>query len=142
MGLLALAVAFFLRRREAFLPALTIILVAGVSAWPVYVTGSEAYKPVRRIADDVGIDWLDAHMDRADLSVWVFYVMAGVAALALIFPRKWPDTARPLAFATVFMALSSLGVAAWIADAGGKIRHPEIRPTGEIPPTIEVNHEH
>ena len=54
MGLVGLGVAFLTRQRVAFLPALAILVVAGASAWPVYETGSNAYKPIRKIADDCG----------------------------------------------------------------------------------------
>ncbi len=142
MGLFGLAVAFFVRQRVAFLPALAILVVAGVSAWPVYATGSEAYKPIRKIADDAGIDWLDAHMDRADASVWTFYVLAAVAALAIALPIKWPAASLPLASATAVVAVACLGVAGWIAEAGGRVRHPELRPVGENAPEVIHDHEH
>lgn len=142
MGLLGLGVAFALRRRIAFIPALVILFVAGVSAWPVYATGSEAYKPIRRIADDAGIDWLDTHMDRADQATWAFYVMAGIAAATLIVPLQWPRAGLPLAILTALIAVVCLGVAGWIAEAGGRIRHPEFRPAGESAPEVSHDHEH
>lgn len=131
MGLLALATGFLTRQPAARIPALVVVLVAGVSAWPVYETGHDAYKPIRRLADDAGIDWLDLHMDRADQSVWTFYAMAGIAALALLLPRKWPRSEVPLSVLTALAAMGCLVVAAWIAEAGGRVRHPEFRPSHE-----------
>lgn len=142
MGLVGMGVAFVLRQRTGFIPALVILFIAGVSAWPVYVTGSAAYKPIRRMADDAGIDWLDIHMERADQSIWAFYVLAVVAAVALVAPRKWPQTSLPLAILTTVIALGGLGVAGWIAEAGGKVRHPEFRPSGASPPEISETHDH
>ncbi|HEY8899097.1 MAG TPA: hypothetical protein VIM61_01595 [Chthoniobacterales bacterium] len=75
MGVLALLVGLALRSRAALLPGLVIVLVAGISAWPVYETGSDAYKSIRKISDYDGSDWLDEHMDRADKTVWTFYAM-------------------------------------------------------------------
>lgn len=144
MGLLGLGVAFVLRQRIAFVPPLVILLIAGASAWLVYASGSAAYKPIRKIADDAGIDWLDAHMDRADAGTWTFYVLAGAAALALAVPMRWPKSGPPLAIAVAVMAVACLGVAGWIAEAGGRVRHPEFRPQGEFAPEplAELQHEH
>lgn len=142
MGLVGLCVAFVLRQRSAFVPALVIMIVAGASAWPVYATGSEAYKPIRRIADDAGIDWLDAHMDRADQTIWAFYVLAAIAAAALVVPWKWPHTSLPLAILTAVIGVACLGVAGWIAEAGGQVRHPEFRIPGASPPETSETHDH
>lgn len=144
MGLLALLIAFITRQRVALVPALVVIIVAGFSAWPVYDTGSDAYKPIHRIADDAGIDWLDTHMDRADDATWTFYAMAGIATLALVLLWKWPRAAIPVSAMTALAAIVCLFVAAWIAEAGGRIRHPEFRPPDEpiaVPAEVE-DHSH
>lgn len=140
MGLFGLAVAFATRRRIAFLPALAILAVAGASAWPVAATGSEAYKPIRKIADDAGIDWLDTHLDRADAGTWVFYVLAGVAVVAMTVPVKWPRSGLPLVLVTAVVAVMALGVAGWIAEAGGRVRHVELRPA--VVPVSDDSVEH
>lgn len=142
MGLIGLGVAFFIRQRIAFLPALAILLVAGGSAWPVYETGSNAYKPIRKIADDAGIDWLDTHMDRAEKATWSFYVLAAVAALALVLPVRWPSSSLPLAIGVAMVAVACLGVAGWIAEAGGRVRHSELRPGDEAAQEVAHDHEH
>jgi len=129
MGVLALAVALFLRQRAALIPALVVVLVAGISAWPVSETGSVAYKPIRKISDDAGSDWLDEHQERADRTVWTFYVMAGLAAAALVVPVRWPRTAVPLAAATALAAVACTAVGGYIAQPGGRVRHIEFRPT-------------
>ena len=141
MGLVGLCVAFALRQRVAFIPALVILVVAGVSAWPVYATGSEAYKPIRQITDDAGIDWLDTHIDRADSAIWAFYVLAGVAAVAVAVPWKWPRASLPLAILTTVIAVACLGAAGWIAEAGGKVRHPEFRTPGTSALEISETHD-
>ncbi|MDD5200966.1 MAG: hypothetical protein PHC88_14325 [Terrimicrobiaceae bacterium] len=139
-GALALFVAFFLRGRAARIPALVVILVMSAAAYPVYETGRQAYKPVRRIADEAGVDWLDAHYDRAGAGVRAFYALAGLAFVALVVPIKWPRSGTPLAAATLLGAIACVGVGGWIAQAGGPIRHAELRPaaspsdaTGSLP---------
>ena len=127
-GMLALFVGMFLRGRAAKIPGLIVILVMAASAFPVYVTGEQAYRPIRRIADDTGVDWLDAHMDRADQGVRAFYALAGLALVALVLPLKWPRSSLPLAILTLLGALACLGIGGWIAQAGGPIMHTELRP--------------
>lgn len=141
MGALALIAAFILRQRAAFITALMIVLFAGVSAWPVYETGEAAYKSIRKISDDAGSDWLDEHMDRADRTVWAFYMMAGLAAIALVAPARWPRLSLPLALITTLAAFVCIGVGIYIAEAGGKIRHTEFRPlNASLPDVVESEH--
>ncbi len=132
MGLLAVLIGLFLRNRAALIPGLVVVLIAGASAVPVYLTGGKAYRPIMKIADAEGQDWLNEHTDRADQATWVFYGMALVALAALVVPAKWPKSTRPLGVATVLAALAGLGAAAYIAKPGGMIRHAEFR-AGQAP---------
>ena len=135
VGLFGLVIALFLRNRVALLPVLAILVLSGISAWPVYVTGSNAYRPIMKISDNTGRDWLNEHSDRADRVIWVFYAMAGIAAIAIVAPMKWPKSAFPLGILSLFFALGGLGAAGYIAQAGGMIRHVEFRVPGLLPPT-------
>jgi hypothetical protein len=69
LGAIALAVSLLLRSRAAQITALIITLIAGVSAYPVFVSGQRAYKAIRGISDDAGADALDEHMDRAEKTI-------------------------------------------------------------------------
>ena len=89
------------------------------------------------MTDDDGEAWLKAHAHRADELIYVFYALALVAAVAIFAPIKWPKTTRPLALATLLLAIISLGAGAYIAHAGGKIRHREFRNTPP-PKTVEA----
>ncbi|MCK9589308.1 MAG: hypothetical protein WC076_00995 [Terrimicrobiaceae bacterium] len=133
LGVLALVVALALRQRSALVTALVIVLVAGASAWPVYETGSAAYKPIRKISDAAGSDWLDEHMDRADRLAWTFYAMAGLATIALVIPARWPRTSLPLAATTALAAIACMVVGVYIAQPGGRVRHVEFRVPGQLP---------
>jgi hypothetical protein len=126
-GALALFIALFLRR-VAHIPALIVILVMAASAIPVHWTGEQAYKPVRHLADDAGADWLDVHSDRADTGMPAFYILAGLALVALVVPLKFPVTSIPLSVLVLLGSIACLGVGGWIAQAGGPIMHPELRP--------------
>lgn len=134
-GALALFIALFLRHRAAHIPALLVILLMAASAIPVHKTGELAYKQVRHIADDAGADWLDLHSDRADRGMPAFYMLAGLTLVALVLPYKWPKTSLPLSILVLLGAIACLGVGGWIAQAGGPIMHPELRPPStETPP--------
>ena len=144
MGTLALMIALCYRQRAALVTALALLLVSGIAAYPVYKTGEGAYKPIRKIADDAGAEWLDEHMDRADRWTWVFYLMAVLAIAAIVVPVKWPSAALPLAGITFVVSILALGAGGYIAQAGGRVRHTEFRPPGGKPgiPPPTMDHQH
>ena len=109
--------------------ALVLIFACAASAWPVAHYGDVAEDSVQAMTDEDGAAWLKAHAQRAHNLVFAFYVLALVAAAAIFIPKKWPKSARPLAAATLIMAMLALGAGFYIAHAGGKIRHREFRNT-------------
>jgi glucan phosphoethanolaminetransferase (alkaline phosphatase superfamily) len=123
-GLMA---ALYLSTRGGKVTALILIFACAAAAWPVAHYGEAAESGVLALADNVGQEWLKAHAQRADNLVYFFYALAAVAAAAIFFPKRWPKSARPLAVATLVLAMVSLGAGFYIAYAGGKIRHPEFR---------------
>jgi hypothetical protein len=131
IALFGLIAAMYLGTRGGQVTALVLIFACAASAWPVAHYGEAAEDRVLVMADDDGQAWLKAHAHRADNLVWVFYVLALVSAAAIFAPKKWPKSTRPLAVATLLLAIASLGVGFYIAHAGGKIRHREFR---SIPP--------
>lgn len=140
MAILALALALMHHSRKTEMIALILVFVAAASALPVNLTGQRAYKTIREITDEAGTDWLDAHMERAENSAPAFYALAALAAAALVVPHKWPRTTRPLAIATLMLAVVCAGFGGWIALAGGQIRHPEFR--SAAPPESEAAPHH
>ena len=138
MAILGLALALMHHSRKTEMVALILVLVAAASAWPVTFTGQRAYKSVRAITDEAGTAWLDEHMERAEKVAPAFYVLALLTAAALVAPHKWPRTTRPLAIATLALALLCEAAGGWVAIAGGQIRHPEFR--GEPPPSEPAEH--
>jgi hypothetical protein len=139
LGAFALGISLLLKSRTAQITALAIVLVGGVAAFPVFVTGEQAYKPIRSLTDDPGSDWLDTHMERAEQWIGVFYVLAAVALAGIVVPIKWPKSAVPLAVAALVLALLSIGIGFYIAEAGGQIRHPEFRLSREPQPDPSPN---
>jgi hypothetical protein len=129
VALFGLIAAMYLGSRGGQITALVLIFATAISAWPVAHYGEAAEDRVLAVADEAGQAWLKAHAHRVDELIFVFYVLALVSAAAIFAPKKWPKSARPLAIATLLLALVSLGAGGYIAYAGGKIRHREFRNT-------------
>ncbi len=136
VAMVGLFIALVLRSRPAQIATLALVLGCSLSAWPVAHYGKEGYDRVLSMTDTQGGAWLKAHMHRADELVWVYYVMAALAAVAILVPLRWPKTATALALAVLLASGGALGVGGYIAYAGGKIRHREFR--NEPAPIIPV----
>jgi len=126
-GVLGLLIALLSRSSAARLTALMLILVSGLSAWPVYSNGEAAYNRVMPMADNEGVKWLDEHQRRGEKLIYLFYVVAALAAVAIAAEFKLPRAAVPLGVATLVLAAADLGAGGYIAYAGGRIRHKEFR---------------
>jgi disulfide bond formation protein DsbB len=137
MGVIGLIIALIQRSRPAQVATLALILLSGAIAWPVVHYGEEGYDRVLAMSDDQGQAWLKVHEHRADELAWSFYLLAGVAAIALFAPMKWPKLATALAILTLLLSFLVLGVGGYIARAGGKIRHREFRNEPAPPVPVE-----
>src|SRR4026208_747718 len=80
---IGLLIAFFSKSRRAQIPALVLVLISSLSAWPVYEFGQQGYDRVLSMTDEDGEAWLDEHMHRAEDRIWVFYVLAALSAFAI-----------------------------------------------------------
>lgn len=127
MGLLALALAFWWKSDVGKRIALVLLLVGNAGAYITFKFGQYAYRPVHRIADEVGQDWLDTHLERAEFGIYVFYLAVCIILAALFAAWRKPRWATLLTLAAGVVSTAALGTAGWIADAGGKVRHSEIR---------------
>lgn len=131
IALFGLVAATSLGSRPAQVTALVLIFASAISAWPVAHHGERAYDRVLSMADDDGRAWLKAHEHRAEELIFLYYALAAVAVAAIFAPKKWPRSATPFVIVTMLLAVASLGAGAYIAHAGGKIRHREFR---SVPP--------
>jgi hypothetical protein len=127
MGIFAMAIALFLRSRAAQITALAVVTFAATSGPVVFITGEKAYKPIRKLTDDAGSDYLDEHMDRAEQTIGLFYALAILALAGQFVPIWWPKTGTPIFTLTLLLAIISLGAAIYVAQPAGKIRHSEFR---------------
>jgi hypothetical protein len=140
VGWVGLVIGLALRSRRAQIATLTLVLLSSISAWPVYEFGQQAYDRVLSMTDEAGEAWLDEHMHRAENLIWVFYALAALSAFAIAAPIKWPKSSMPLAVAVILLGAVTLGSGAYIAYAGGRVRHREFR--NEPPPPKRPEHEH
>ncbi len=136
MGIVAMIVALIYRGRPVIVAALVLMFLAGLSAWPTYHYGQEAYDRVKSMSDTVGGQWLDEHMKRAEKLIYAFYILAGVAMAGIFAPLKWPRTSMPLAISALVLGIATLGIGGWISYPAGHVRHKEFR--FEPPPTAEA----
>jgi hypothetical protein len=140
VGWVGLVIGLALRSRRAQIATLTLVLLSSISAWPVYEFGQQGYDRVLSMTDEAGEAWLDEHMHRAGNLIWVFYALAALSAFAIAAPIKWPKSSMPLAVAVISLGVVTLGSGAYIAYAGGRVRHREFR--NEPPPPKRPEHEH
>jgi disulfide bond formation protein DsbB len=136
IAVIGLIIALIQRNRNAQIAPLILILLSAAIVWPVVHFGEAGYDRVLSLSDDQGSAWLRAHMHRADHFAWAFYVLAGVALLALLLPRRWPKLTLGLTIVTLLCSFAVLAVGGYIAYAGGKIRHREFR--NEPAPVVPV----
>ena len=93
----------------------------------MYLTGKASYRTIRKIADDRGTDWLDEHLERADSWAIAYAAVFCFSTAGILVPIRWKKLQIPLAIATLVVAIGGLAAGAYIAEAGGKVRHPEFR---------------
>src|SRR5439155_22343393 len=106
---------------------LALVLISAVSAWPAYEFGEEGYDRILSMTDDDGHAWLDEHQRRAGQLIYFFYALAGLSAVAIALPIKWPKTSTSLVITTILLGADHLVMSCYIAYAGGKVRHRELR---------------
>ena len=129
---IGLLIALVMRNRRAQITTLILVLLSAASAWPVSEFGDQAKDRVLSMESEEGQAWIEEHEHRADQVIIFFYILAGLSALAIAAPMKWPRSATPLALAVALLGVVVLGMGVYIAYAGGKIRHREFR--NEHPP--------
>jgi hypothetical protein len=132
VAMLALLIALFTKSRAAILTGLALVCLLCLSVWPVFAFGEQGFDRVLSMSDEDGQAFLRRHQHLADTWAWLYYVAAGVAALAFGLAWKWPRTLKPLSILTLLLGAGSLAAGIVIAQAGGEIRHREFR-TGPPP---------
>jgi hypothetical protein len=127
IGMLALVLALILRTPKVTTAALVLVFIAGLSAWPTYYYGEAGYDRVKATSDDAGGKWLDEHMARGEKLIWAFYLLAGVSAMGMVAVARWPRCSSLISVLMLVLGTTTLGIGAYIAYAGGHVRHREFR---------------
>jgi hypothetical protein len=140
IAVLALVLALFLRTQRLTIAALVLVFVCSMSAWPTYNYGEAAYDRIKAMSDPAGEQWLDEHMARGMKMIWMFYVLAGVAAIGVVGIVKWPRITFAVTVGTLAWSAATLGAGGYIAYAGGHVRHKEFR--FEPPPEAKADEHH
>jgi hypothetical protein len=140
IGLVGLVLALVLKSRRAQIATLTLVIISSASAWPVYEFGQQGYDRVLSMTDEDGGAWLDEHRERGEDLIWIFYVLVALSAIAIAAPIKWPRSSLSLALAVVLLGAVTLGSGAYIAYAGGRVRHREFRNEPAPPKRSEREH--
>ncbi len=144
IAVIGLIIALLQRSRPAQVATLALIFLCGAIAWPVMHYGEAGKDIAISLSDEQGQAWLEVHEHRAEDLVWAFYVLAGLAAVAILAPLKWPKSSTALVLLTLLCSFAVLGIGGYIAYAGGKIRHREFRnePAPALPAEHGEHHEH
>ena len=125
VGLIMLAVAFFVKKSTLTKTSYMLILFAGITAIPVFFTGEgteEAIENLPGVSEAV----IERHEDVAKLAM-ITIAVAGLTALAALFAFRWQIATRVFKVVVLLLAIASGGLMAQTAHLGGQIRHTEIR---------------
>ena len=125
VGLVMLIVAFVIKNTTLTRTSYIVLLVAGVAAIPVFLTGEgteEAVENLPGVSDAV----IERHEGVAKLAM-ISIAAAGLLALAGLFSFKRQVVSRVFKIGVLILAISSGGLMVQTAQLGGQIRHTEIR---------------
>jgi len=126
-GLIVLAWGIFRRSDEVKIVGLIALILAGIIAVPVYLTGESAEEIVEKLPG-VSEGIIELHEGSALISL-IFAVIAGVFALVALISRRLKSGAfaQFAMVGTLFVSLVTGVLMARTANLGGQIRHSEIR---------------
>lgn len=106
--------------------ALTVLVLAGVTAGLAYLTGEGAEEAIEGTLG-AGKSFLERHESAGLVGLVIAGLSGAMALIVLASGRKGRQLSRGLAIVNLVMALAASGTLAWVANLGGKVGHPEIR---------------
>ena len=137
VGLGMLLVAFFIKNPTLTKASYILLLVAGVAAIPVFLTGEGTEEAVEKLPG-VSEAIIERHEDVAKLAM-ISISAAGLLALAALFSFRWQAASRVIRMLVLLAAIASGGLMFQTANLGGQIRHSEIRDGVALQNGNEVN---
>ena len=127
-GLVILGYGVLRRNDPLMFTGLGIIIVTGLVAIPVYLTGEPAEEVVE-VLPGVIEGLIESHEDFAKFALVSAIVSGSVSLIALLFSlaRFESKVGRMLVWASLVLTIMTVGTMGWTAKLGGVIRHTEIR---------------
>ncbi|MCX6957674.1 MAG: hypothetical protein NT164_03955 [Verrucomicrobiae bacterium] len=131
---LPIVIGILAQSRTTIAAGLIATLLCAGAMPTIMQTGSEAAHSFKEGTalpplDDAGKIALHMHAGRADKTTPVIYACAILALFALLALVKFPKAALWLTSAALLGNAISISLAIWTAEAGGRIRHLEFRPS-------------
>ena len=134
VAVVALILGLVFKSQSSVTIALLLIALTAGSAYFVYESGEGAEDRLEEQLDKESRAWLHEHEERAEVAIYLFYVTAFVAIVAMAIRPIVPGFARGATWATLALACFSVLAGGWIGYAGGRINHPELR---DEPPPLQ-----
>lgn len=106
------------------------IMQTGESAQESFADGS-----IDPGMDEAGKSAFREHSHRADTTAPIVYATGILALLSILMLIKYPRQAAWMGWAVLIGGALSIGLSVWTAEAGGRIRHSEFRPTPRVSPS-------
>lgn len=133
-GLALLAWGYWRKDLALQRAALVTFVVSALVALPVYFTGEPAEDAVERLAG-VTDSTIEAHEEAALVSLIAVGVLGVLGIAGLLFSRS--RFSATIVRGAVGVAVVTVGLMAWTANLGGRIRHSELSTGGRGGPSAE-----
>lgn len=123
-----LAATFIFKNPVTLKTSYILLLIAGIAAVPVFLTGEGAEEAVEHMPG-VSEAIIESHEEMATAA---FYCMlaSGLLALAALFFSKQNTAGRILKNMLLLLSIATAGLMIETAHLGGQIRHTEIQAAG------------
>ena len=117
----------FLRKDETHLRVgLFIIILSGLLAIPVFLTGEPAEEVIEHMPS-FSEELVEEHEEAAGFAIWLVEATAVTALAGFYFSIKRGKLPRPLFYGIAALGLFTFAALARTNSLGGKISHPELR---------------
>lgn len=119
--------------------ALLVLVALAAVVLPVYFTGEPAEEIVEHLPG-VAESFIEAHEDAALFSLIITLITGAAAVIALWFQND-PKKSRWMNFGVMAVACLAVLSLLYTANLGGKVRHTELRASGDMPANGEMKGE-
>jgi hypothetical protein len=136
-GLVVLLYGLWRKNCEVVRASFLVLVLAGLTAIPVYLTGESAERAVQGLPDVPDKTLIHEHEDTA-LYGLISICVTGAAALAalwLLYKKK--ECKANITVSILILAALSLAILVRVGQLGGTINHPELRPGYVMPAHVE-----